>query len=448
MGGIRFSPLCGYLIRTMGEAPTFTVPTTSRPRLDGVDAVRGLVMVLMALDHVRDFLQTEPYRATDLNTTTPILFLSRLATHLCAPTFILLAGAGIFLTQRRKTRGQMVWFLVSRGLWLVVLEETIIRLAWNQGFDWTEFQAMVIWVIGWCMVLMSVMVYLPPPAVAAAGMIIVMQHNVLDRITPESAAALWRPLGTVWKLLHAPPVDGIPLWDGAKLNVAYVVIPWFGVMCVGYGLGVILTFEPPRRRFWLTCLGLFAIADFALVRGLNGYGDPRPWAVQYVDFESGQHFDPSEPATNTLAQFGSRAAPPDAVPDRLYTAMSFVNTAKYPPSLDFLLMTLGPALLLLALFDGPLGAWARPLIVFGRVPLFFYVLHLPLIVCCALVVYAWGRQCGWYELDYRAMQKKGLGVPLWGAYLWWLAVLVILYFPCRWYSGVKARSRSAWLSYL
>jgi uncharacterized membrane protein len=427
-------------------APAAVPP--ARGRLDGVDAVRGLVMVFMALDHVRDFLQTAPYEATNLNTTTTILFLSRLVTHLCAPTFILLAGAGIFLTQRRKTRGQIVWFLISRGLWLVVLEETVIRLAWNQGFDLTEFQAMVIWVIGWCMVLMSVMVYLPATVVAAIGVIIITQHNVLDAITPESAAALWQPLGNIWKLLHAPPRDGIPLWEGAKLNVAYVLIPWFGVMCTGYGLGVILTFETSRRRLWLVCLGLALIADFAIVRGLNGYGDPRPWAVQYVDPETGKHYDPSQPAPNTLAQFGSQAAPPTAVPDRLYTAMSFVQTAKYPPSLDFLLMTLGPALLLLAAFDRPLGAWARPLIVFGRVPLFFYVLHLPLIVCCALAVFAWGRHYHWYALDYRPMQKEGLGVPLWGAYLWWLAVLVVLYFPCRWYAGVKARSRSAWLSYL
>ena len=361
------------------------------------------------------------------------------------PTFILLAGAGIFLTQRRKTRGEMVRFLISRGLWLVLLELTIIRFAWNQNFEWHDFHAAVIWVIGWCMVLMSVMVYLPAPVVAVAGMFIIMQHNLTDRISPQDAAALWAPLGPAWQLLHAP--RDISLWNGATLHVAYVIIPWFGVMCAGYGVGAILTFDRPRRRLWLTCLGLLLVADFALVRGLNGYGEPRPWAVQYVDPASGQHFDPSEPAENTLAQFGAQAVPPDAVPNRLYTAMSFVNTTKYPPSLDFLLMTLGPALLLLAAFDRPLGAWAHPLIVFGRVPLFFYVLHLPLIVGCAFNVYAVGHLLGWYESLEQA-RRTGLGVPLWGAYLWWLAVVAILYYPCRWYAELKARSRNPLLSYL
>jgi uncharacterized membrane protein len=419
----------------------------ARARLDGVDAVRGLVMVLMALDHVRDFLQSEAYRATDLawEHFTPALFLSRLVTHLCAPTFILLAGAGIYLTQRRKTPEQMVGFLVTRGLWLVLLELTFIRFCWNQGFDSKDFHAAVIWVIGWCMVLMSVMVFLPAPIVAGVGMSIIVLHNLADPVSPERAAELGPAFGPLWRLLHSP--GDIPLGDSSTLHVAYVIIPWFGVMCAGYGLGAIFTFDRPRRRLWLTCLGLFLLAAFAAVRGLNGYGDPRPWAVQLHDPTTGKHYDPSEAPASTLAQFQSPPPPPGSVPDRLYTVMSFVNTTKYPPSLDFLLMTLGTALLLLAAFDRPLGAWAHPLIVFGRVPLFFYVLHLPLIVGCAALVYAYGHRIGWYEsLD--EARKTGLGVPLWGAYLWWLAVVAILYFPCRWYAGVKARSRNPLLNYL
>ncbi len=421
------------------------VAAPPRVRLDGIDAVRGLAMVLMALDHVRDFLQSEPYRATDLTSTTPLLFWTRIATHLCAPTFILLAGAGIYLAQRRKTPREMAGFLVSRGLCLVLLELTVIRVCWTQSLDLRDIHAAVIWVIGWCMVLMSVMVYLPVPVVAAIGMVIIMLNNLADGITPAHAAEIWPPLGPFWRILHSP--GDIPLGAASTLHVAYVIIPWFGVMCAGYGLGAILTLDRPRRRFWLTCLGLFVIADFAVVRGLNGYGEPRPWAVQVVDPATGQHFDPSAAPATALAQFPSPPPPPNAVPDRLYTVMSFMNTTKYPPSLAFLLMTLGPALLLLAAFDRPLGLWAQPLIVFGRVPLFFYVLHLPLIVACAASVYWYGRSAEWYG-TLEQTQQVGLGLSLGAAYLWWLAVVFVLYLPCWWYAGVKARPRSSLLSYL
>lgn len=417
----------------------------ARRRLDGVDAVRGLVMVLMALDHVRDFLQTTPYRATDLTWTTPAWFVSRLVTHLCAPTFILLAGCGIYLTQRRKTGGEMVGFLWTRGLFLVLLELTVIRLAWYQNLNYEVLPAMVIWAIGWCIVLMSVMVYLPPAAVAAVGLAIVSLHNCLDAATAAMVAKNWPGLVPYWTVFFAP--GNVQITAHTRLEVAYVIVPWFGVMCLGYGVGPLLTLDRPRRQAWLATLGLVFLGTFVLVRGLNHYGDPRPWAVQFRDPDTGERFDPSPQPAGTLAQFESPSVPAGAVTDRLYTCMSFLNTTKYPPSLDYLLMTLGPALLLLVAFDRPLGAWARPLVVFGRVPLFFYVLHLPLIVACTAAVYAYGHSIAWYgSLD--EARQTGLGLSLWAAYVWWFVVVAILYYPCRWYAGLKLRSRSPLLSYL
>lgn len=426
-----------------GETPAPMTP--ARHRLDGVDAVRGVAMVLMALDHVRDFVQSEPYRATDLTVTTPALFLSRLVTHLCAPTFILLAGVGICLAQRRKSRGEMVAFLISRGLWLVLLELTVIRLSWSPILGQNDVPAAVIWAIGWCMVLMGLVVFLPPPVVGLLGVAIIAGHNLLDGIEPTDLAERWPPLGPLWSILHSP--GSIPLWGPWKLQVAYVILPWFGVMCLGYGLGPLLTLERARRQTWLAVLGLVLCGSFVVVRGLNHYGDPRPWAVQFRDPQTGKRFDPSPLPAGTLAQFESLPVPPGAVTDTAYTCMSFVNTTKYPPSLDYLLMTLGPALLLLVAFDRPLGAWAKPLIVFGRVPLFFYLLHLPLILACAAAAYWYGRSAGWYgSLD--QARQAGLGLSLAAAYGWWLFVVVVLYYPCRWFAGVKARSGHPLLSYL
>jgi uncharacterized membrane protein len=422
-----------------------TSPNAARTRLDGVDALRGLVMVLMALDHVRDFVQSEPYRATDLTWTTPALFASRLVTHLCAPTFILLAGVGIFLTQRRKSRREMVAFLTSRGLWLVLLELTVIRLCWTQNFDYNDVPAAVIWVIGWCMVLMSVMVFLPAPAVALVGGIIIALHNLVDGVTAVEAAERWRIPAPLWTILFAP--GQVRLTDYSTLHVAYVIIPWFGVMCLGYGLGPVLTLDRQRRRAWFAVIGLIFLGSFVVNRGLNLYGDPRPWAVQFRDPQTGQRFDPSPLPRGTLAQFQSPPVPRRAVTDIGYTCMSFLNTTKYPPSLNYLLMSLGPALLLLAAFDQPLGVWAKPLIIFGRVPLFFYVLHLPVILGCAAWIYWYGRSAEWYgTLDHT--RQAGLGLSLSAAYMWWAFVVFVLYFPCRWFAGVKERSRHPLLSYI
>src|SRR5262245_47164690 len=341
------------------------IPTPStRARLDSIDVVRGLAMVLMALDHVRDFMQSQPYRATDLTWTTPPLFASRLVTHLCAPVFILLAGTGIYLARRNKTRAEMVWFLVTRGLWLVILELTVIKFFWFQTLDYSSTEALVIWAIGWCMVLMSVMVCLPTPVVAGIGLLIILGHNLTDgiRVGNGIGPVTWNSWGALWAVLHS--TQWVQVGEHIVLKPPYVILPWFGVMCAGYGLGALLTLDRPVRRHWLLSLGLMTVLAFVAIRGLNGYGDPYPWGVQVRDPETGRRYDPSQPAE--IRKWTGATPLASAVPDPLYTTMSFVNTTKYPPSLDFLLMTLGPALLLLAAFDRPLGLFARPLLVFGR----------------------------------------------------------------------------------
>jgi uncharacterized membrane protein len=430
---------------SVAPAPSAVPSPPARARLDSVDVVRGLVMVLMALDHVRDIMQSEPYRATDLTWTTPALFASRIVTHLCAPVFILLAGTGIYLAQRRKTRGEMVGFLVTRGLWLVFLELTVIKFFWYQTLDYGSTEALVIWTIGWCMVLMSVMVFLPTPVVAALSLFIIFGHNLTDGIQVGDGEhpVPWNSWSALWTVLHS--IQGVRLGPHSVLKTPYVILPWFGVMCAGYGLGAIMTLNRSARRICLVSLGLATVAAFIAIRAHNGYGDPFPWAVQQTDVETGRRFDPSQPPEVIARQWST--PPRGTVSDTLYTAMSFVNTTKYPPSLDFLLMTLGPALLLLAAFDRPLGPVTGKLVAYGRVPLFYYLLHLPLIVLCAGIVYAYGHAQGWYGLPSET-RSKGLGLSLPSAYVWWLVVIVILYFPCRWFAGVKARSRSAWLSYL
>jgi uncharacterized membrane protein len=282
------------------------------------------------------------------------------------------------------------------------------------------------------------------PLVAGIGLVIILTHNTTDWIRAADAAKVWPTLGPLWSVLHS--TEPVKLSEHSTLFPPYVILPWFGVMCAGYGLGAVFNLDRPIRRRVLAAMGLTVVLSFALVRGLNGYGDPRPWAVQLRDPATGQHFDMSQPP-DVPAQFKSPPPTPGAVPDPIYTAMSFVNTTKYPPSLAFLLMTLGPALLLLAAFDRPLGPIAARLVVYGRVPLFYYLLHLPLIVLCAAAIYTYGHSVGWYG-SYAETRPQGLGLSLPAAYACWLAVIVILYFPCRWFAGVKARSRAAWLSYL
>jgi uncharacterized membrane protein len=378
-----------------------------RDRLDSVDRLRGLVMVLMALDHVRGFFGHPSVDPLDLEHTNAALFLTRWISHLCAPTFIFLAGTGAYLAAHRgKTRAELSWFLLTRGLWIVLLGLTFVKFCWSFGLYVHNYNADVLWAIGWSMVVLAGLVFLPTWAVTAFGLALIAGHNLLDPVPAET----FGPFSDFWEILHRKEMHRPTLvFFGGALNfdTQYPLIPWVGVMAVGYGFGALLLRGAAVRRKWLLGLGTGLCLGFLLLRAANVYGDPDPWTRQR---------------------------------DGLFTALSFLNCHKYPPSLLYLLMTLGPALLLLAAFERAPYLPGRPLLVFGRVPMFYYLIHLPLIHTLASVT-ALAR--------YGAEQPPpdyGYSLPV--VYGIWLGVLIVLYPFCRWFAGVKGRRRDAWLSYI
>ena len=385
---------------------------TDRPgeRLGSIDIVRGAVMVLMAIDHVR------VYSGVPAGGPSPAIFFTRWVTHFCAPAFVFLAGTSAFLYGR--IHADLSRFLLTRGAWLVLLELTVIRVAWTFNLDFAHYLlAGVIWVIGWCMILMAGLVRLPVSVVGVIGLVIVAGHNAVGpRIVEFVTAAPDSRLGALGKILYVSFFAG-PVTFGAsglQLTVLYSIVPWIGVMAVGYAFGTIMTGGPERRRRACLAIGVSAMALFLVLRGFNLYGDPRPW-------NGG--------------------------------ALAFLNTTKYPASFSFLLMTLGPTIALLPLLEPARGPLARSLTVFGRVPFFFYVLHIPFIHALALVVskIRLGEVGPWLFANH---PMGNPGVPdgyTWSLgllYLVWAVAIVALYFACRWYGELKASRRDLWLSYL
>ena len=392
------------------------------PRLESIDVLRGLVMVLMALDHTRDFLSYLWIAPEDMAHTYGALFFTRFVTHYCAPVFAFLAGTGAFLSSRRgKSLGQVSRFFLTRGLWLVLLELTVIDFAW--GFvPWAH--AGVIWILGWSMVAMAAIVWLPVRWIAALGLGMIATHNLLDRINPASFGRFaW-----LWILLHSP--GGIPITAHFSFSVRYVLIPWVGVMAAGFAFGSLLL--RPDRRKWVLTLGIAATAMFFVLRGFNLYGN----GIAGLPFG-----------------YPRSAGPWSVQPTLSLTAISFFNTLKYPPSLDYLLMTLGPALILLGWLDRVkvVGGLGRILLVFGRVPLLYYVLHLYLLHLMAIVVALAFHQPIWHGsvIAHHAQRPFGYGHGLPFVYAMWILAVAILYLPCRWFMEFRSRHRDwTWLSYL
>jgi uncharacterized membrane protein len=392
------------------------------PRLVSVDVLRGLVMVLMALDHTRDFLTYVRTPPDDLAHTYGILFFTRLLTHYCAPVFAFLAGTGAFLSTRRgKSISQLSRFFLTRGLWLVLLELTVVDFAW--GFvPWAH--AGVIWILGWSMVTMALIVRLPLRWIAVLGLGMVATHNLLDRINPASFGKFY----WVWELLHSP--GRIPISAHFSFSVRYVLIPWVGVMATGFAFGSLLL--RPDRRKWILTLGISATALFFVLRGINLYGN----GIAGLPFG-----------------YPRSAGPWSAQPTLSLTLISFFNTLKYPPSLDYLLMTLGPSLVLLGLLDGATAVrgLGRILMVYGRVPLFYYVLHIYLLNCMAMLISLAFHQPVWHGTviaDF-AQRPLGYGHGLPFIYAMWILAVAILYLPCRWFMELRSRHRDwNWLSYL
>lgn len=375
-------------------------------------------MVLMAIDHVRVFA------GVPAGGPTPGLFLTRWITHFCAPTFFFLAGTSAFL-RARKGPG-LARFLVTRGLWLVLLELTVLRWTWTFNLDFGRQMAGVIWALGWCMVLLGGLAKLPTGLVAALGLVLVAGHDALDVAALAQGLRGEQGLGAAaWKIAYVGFFAGpISLGDSASLIVLYSLVPWIGVMALGYAFGRVMALEPERRHRLCLALGAAVLLAFLVLRGANLYGDPNPWS----------------------------AKPPPGSPG-FPVPFSFLNTSKYPASLLFLLMTLGPLLLLVPAFERLRGPLARVLTVFGRVPFLFYVLHIPLIHALALLVSRLreGAVNPWLFENHPMMAgpvPEGFRWPLGLLYLVWAVAVALLWFPCRRFAGVRERRREPWLSYL
>ena len=381
-----------------------------RVRIESIDVVRGVIMIIMALDHVRDFFGNSGFNPTDPATTTIPLFFTRWITHFCAPVFFLLTGTGAYLSLRKQSKRELSWFLFTRGLWLIFLETVVTRcLGWQFNFDYHVLMLIVLWALGWTMITLSVLVYLPAWAVATFGVVMIATHNLFDSV--DSPNWLWTILHSLNFLVNTPR---------HVVFVTYVLIPWVGVTAAGYGLGQIYSWPSARRRAFLLPLGIGLSAAFIILRAINIYGDPQPWSTQ------------------------KSAA---------FTVLSFLNTTKYPPSLLYLLMTLGPAMLFLWAVDAGTPRWLRPALTVGKVPMFYYLLHIPLIHLIAVVVcYARYGQAHWmFESpslrDFPITPPPGWGYSLPVVYLVWVCVVLTLYPLCCWFAGVRQRRSDAWLSY-
>jgi uncharacterized membrane protein len=382
-----------------------------RVRVESVDVVRGVIMILMALDHTRDFFGIPGQNPTDLASASAALFFTRWVTHFCAPVFFLLTGTGAYLSLRRKSPGELSRFLFTRGIWLIFLEVVVLRcFAYQFNFDYRVTMLLVLWALGWAMITLSALVRLPAFVATTFGVILIVGHNLFDSV---------RSASPLWAILHSP---------GFVVNnpdhvvfVAYPLIPWIGVTAVGYGLGQVYSWDTERRRAFLLRLGLALSLAFVVIRGLNIYGDPSRWMRQKTT---------------------------------LFTVLSLLNTTKYPPSLLFLLMTLGPAMIFLWSVDKGMPRAVKPALVIGKVPFFYYVLHFALIHVIAVVTcyLRYGSAHWMFESPdlghYPFSPPPGWGYSLPVVYLVWAFVVVAMYPLCRWFATLKQRRSDAWLSYL
>jgi uncharacterized membrane protein len=391
---------------------------TEKPRIFSIDIMRGLVMVIMALDHARDFYHADAYLfdPTDLEKTNPVLFFTRFITHWCAPTFVLLSGVSIRISQQRKTKHDLSIFLLTRGLWLIVLELTVIRfgLVFQLWYDVTLL--LVIWAIGISMVILSVLIHLPFKVIVWLGIFITAGHDVLNalRLNPGD------PFLVPWTLTHQ--VGFFQLSPDYSSLVAYPFLPWLGIMLLGYGLGELYTsyYEALIRKKLLLRIGLGAIALFVVLRSVNVYGDPAPWSTQ-------KNF--------------------------IFSLMSFVNVTKYPVSLCYTLMTLGPVLIILSRMENLKIPLLKPFAIYGRVPLFYYILHFYILHLGSLILYMTSNGKSLSDIDFHFNKSfggipPGAGYPLIGAYIAWVTVVIVLYPACKWYNRYKSTHHDWWLSYL
>jgi uncharacterized membrane protein len=407
-------------------SPSTTQVLTEKARISSIDIVRGIVMVIMALDHARDFFHKGGFvnDPANLAATTPTLFFTRWITHFCAPAFVFLAGTSIYMLSKRKSPQELSTFLLTRGFWLIVVEFVIVRFTFFFNFYYDIIILQVIFAIGASMIIMSVLTRLSYNWILGLGLVITFGRNIFDflatsAVKPSDTGAA---VGSVNPFVAVFFGGGIfPVTTNSSAFVIYPVIPWLGIMLLGYCLGKLYTdFTSEQRRKMLLNLGLTAIVAFVVLRFVNIYGDPSPWKEQ-------KNF--------TL------------------TVMSFLNTTKYPISLLFALMTLGPTLILLSLFERTRSSLLQPFNVIGRVPLFYYILHFFILHAVALWMFMNKTEKSFSEIDLHANAGFGgltpeHGYSLGGAYIAWIAVVLFLYPLCYWYNKYKSTHKHWWLSYL
>jgi uncharacterized membrane protein len=382
------------------------------PRLHFIDLLRGIVIILMALDHTRMYFAATLFDPLDIEASDPAYFFTRFVTHFCAPVFILLAGASAYLYRnaRQASAAQLSRFLLTRGAWLVVVEVVLVSWLWYFGYEYLVFQ--VIWAIGISMIALAALVFLPTWAIAAVAAVLILGHNLFDGVDVGAEGVL----GGLWRVLHVPETIMTPDLPIKGILYEYPVIPWVGVIALGYVLAPLLLEPPKLRDKRLVLLGAVFVVAFVVLRSLNHYGDPSPWTG------AGHGF--------------------------IMQVADFLNVTKYPASLQFLLITIGPVLMvmpLLARWQGPLARWIG---VFGKVPFFFYIVHIAVIHAVSLV---------WQQASFGATTRDFYDTASWPAgyepnllrlYLVWAGVVLVLYWPCKWFAGVKRRRSDWWLSYL
>ena len=387
-------------------------------RIQSIDLLRGLVMIIMALDHVRDYFHADSFLfdPLDLGKTNGAIYFTRWITHFCAPVFMFLAGTSAAFMARRKTKKELAWFLFTRGIWLIFLELIVVNFGWNFDVLFTNIYFVTIWALGVSMIVLALLIFLPIPLVLVIGFAIIGAHNLFDNFHVQGNTL--PAFG--WALLHDQAFFN---WKGHNVLVGYPLLPWIGIIALGYCFGFLYSpaFSAERRKKWLLGIGLGAIALFVAIRFINQYGDPFPWSKQ---------------------------------PTVFFSFLSFIKANKYPPSLLYTLMTLGPAILFLAFTENARGAVSRIISIYGRVPMFYYLVHIYLIHVLTMAAAVLFTSYSWKlwllkEPLWFTQTLKGYGFSLGVVYAVWIGIIVALFPLCRWYDRYKQSHKEKWwLSYL
>lgn len=389
---------------------------SSSKRIESIDLLRGIVMIIMALDHTRDFFHREAFTGDPLNpeTTTAALYFTRWITHFCAPAFVFLSGVSAWLQSKRKTKKELSWFLITRGLWLLLIEITVMTFGVLGDIYFSTIVLATIWSIGISMVLLGLLIWLPFRAILIIGLLIVFGHNLLDFAEAErnGAVPVW------WNFLHRPAF--LQLGSNFTLGIMYPFLPWTGLMILGYCFGKLFSnTETERRNKLLLWMGVAALVLFVVLRWINVYGDSQPWTTQKTG---------------------------------LQTFFSFMNVQKYPPSLQFMCATIGGALIFLSFVKNTSGRFAQFAIVFGRVPLFYYIVHFYVLHLISIMLFFSRGHSVAEGMNVPIPFKfiiPGEGYSLWIVYVVWLSVVMALYPLCKWYDRYKTNHKEKkWLSYL